>query len=372
MDPYRTTPKKFHVFAPLVDFFWLVGQNRPRPKFWFKIFIFAFKFSFFEPWRQLEKLWLNTFYKNEVLLDDPIIVLGYYRTGTTHLHEILVQDPNQTHMDFYETYFANAFNLTSRIFKKVFGIIMTAVRYKHPAHQVPFTFDLLGEEDVGMVASGFRYAASWGQLIPSQFKNYFNKFVFFETCTEEEKRTFTEAYLDYVRRIWLANKKKKLVLKSPLHTARICYLKTLYPRAKFVYIRRNLHYVVKSNQKLWQTFLEHNLEDFTRDQAKANIFWSMNKIFEAYEAQKGSLAPNDLYEMTYEDLLKDPMGQVEAMYKRWELELTPQARASIQKFLGEKHGQNRDRYKFTSEDISEVKAELGKWFTAEDVAPSVT
>ena len=361
--------KNFHVFNPILDFTRVIIQNKPSLRYWPRVLIYYLKWFFFEPFRIIEKIGLNLFYKNYQIPEDLVFIIGYYRSGTTHLQEVLLADQRFKSMNFYQTYFSNAFNLTEKIFKKPFGWIMSSIGYLHPAHQIPFSFDLPGEEDVGMVASGFRHAASWGQLFPSRFKEYFGKFVFFENVSIKEKESFEAAYLDYVRRICLANPHKRMLFKSPPHTARIELLAKLFPKAKFISIRRNPYFVFQSNIKLWKTFRAQGLETFSDELAKENILWSMDKSFENYEKMKKVLPKNQFYEMNYEEFLESPIHHIEQIYAQLEMELNPKAYHQINNYIQIKHGLNRDHYRYTQDDIERVKSKLHQWIAPNDHTP---
>jgi hypothetical protein len=359
--------KQLHTISPLLEFTYTLLNYEPkltRLKYLTSIFVYYFKFGFFEPFRLIERLLYRKKFAAVKFPRDPVFILGYYRSGTTHLQEVMLQDPQFGYINFYQCYFGAAFNLTEKIFKNLFQWILDLpfIAFRHPAHNIPFKFYLPGEEDVSMVASAFRFASNWGQLYPKRFREIFGKTVLFENCPPEVKDLFRNEMLDLFRRVTLANAGKPLLLKSPPQTARIRFILEMFPNAKFLFIRRNPHPVFKSNRKLWKTFKIHQLQDFSDAEADEEIFWSFDKILEAYEDQKKLLKPNQLFELSYEEYMKDPMGHMLRIYETLELPGYAAAEPRFRDYLAKKHGQNIDRYTYSEEDLRLVETRWAKWF----------
>ena len=357
MDPTR----KPHTSSPLIDYSLTLWKLHPSFRYIPRVLLYYVKFGFFEPFRLIEKFLYWKKLESFRLSQDPVFILGYYRSGTTHLQEVLLEDPRFAFLNFYQCYFANGHLVTERIFKKLFQKIMTAVGFKHPAHGVPFLFDMPGEEDVSMVASGFRHACSWGQLFPKSFKSLFNQFVYFEGVKEEDRELFEHEYLMLLKRVAWARQNRPLLLKSPPMTARIRLLKRLFPKAKFIYIYRSPYYVYKSNQKLWKTFHEQCLQSSSVEEANENILWSFDKCLDFYERDKNLLDENQLIEVQYESFMKDPIGHLEKIYTKLGMKDFQSLKPRFENFLKLKHGTNVDRYRFSEEDLKTVELRLKRW-----------
>lgn len=357
MNPSRTRLAR----SPVRDFTDTLKRYRPDFHYLPRIFVYYLKFAFFEPFRYLEHWIYGRKIRDYRFKDDPIFILGYYRSGTTHLQELMLQDERFGYLNFYQCYFQKGFLVTEWFFKSIFGWIMTTLRYRHPAHNVPFLFNMPGEEDVSMVASGFGLAASWGQIYPRSFKTWFDRMVFFEGATDEEKRLFEEEMLDLFKRTAIANGGKQLLLKSPPQTGRLAWLARTFPRAKFVFIHRNPHQVFKSNQKLWRSFHDQALQRFTDEDAKENILWSFDKCLAAYERDKSELDPSRLIEVRYDDLQADPLRVVEKIYRHLLIPGFDEVKPRFEYFLKQKHGTNIDRYRYDEKDLELAEARLGRW-----------
>ena len=190
---------------PLIDFTKLIRNCNVEPRYFFRAFRYYFKFAFFEPFRWYENIFYKEGYKYYDIPPEkePVFILGYYRSGTTHLQEVLLQDNRFSYLNFFKCYFPTAFNSSEFIFFDLFNFIIQTTGFIHPAHNIPFKFDLPAEEDVAMVASGSRLAANWGNVFPGHFKEFFNKTVFFETCTKEEREEFENELFFLFKRTYI-------------------------------------------------------------------------------------------------------------------------------------------------------------------------
>ncbi len=346
---------------PLADFTYTLINYRPQVRYIPRVLAYYFKFSLFEPFRYLERAFLGKKIQNYKFGKDPIFILGYYRSGTTHLQEVLLQDKQFGYLNFYQTFFSTAFNFSEKFLKPICNVIIKSTGFRHPAHNIPFHFALPGEEDVAMVSSAFKLSSNWGQVYPKYFKQIFNQTVFFDDVSEENYKLFKKEFRDLVVRISMANKDKQLLLKSPPQTARIKMIKEVFPNAKFIYIRRNPYHVYKSNLKLWKSFYGQHLQEISQEEVKENIFWSYDKSLTYYEEMKKELKENELYEISYEDFLMAPLEKTREIYEKLELPGFQESQINFSTYISKKHGQNRASYQFPEEQLQEIETRLKKW-----------
>ncbi len=356
-------PKSAHGTSSFLDFIYVLCRHGPEWKYLHRILAHLFRSLVFEPFRWLDERLMKTRYANRARGADPVFILGYYRSGTTHLQEVLLRDPRFGYLNFYQGFFAKGFLCTEWLLKRPFNFIIRATGFLHPAHRIPFHFDLPAEEDVSMVSGAFRLASNFGQLFPRSFRYFWDKTVFFETSTADERAAFEQELSSFIDRVSVANGDKQLLLKSPPQTARVAMLKRLYPNAKFVFIHRDPYLVFVSNLKLWRTFQDVCFQQFTDAQAREHVLWSFDKVLSRYEADKQLLGPSELVEIRYEDLLADPMASLRKIYAGLQLPGFEAAAPNFQAYLDERHGQNRDRYELSAADVADVERHWGRWLT---------
>jgi omega-hydroxy-beta-dihydromenaquinone-9 sulfotransferase len=109
---------------------------------------------------------------------------------------------------------------------------------------------------------------------------------------------------------------KPIVLKSPTHTYRIPLLLELYPQAKFIYIARNPYDVYSSTLHLRRMlFAENALSEPSYKNLEEDTFVTYEHCIRRYEATKSLIPPGQLYELRFEDLETDPLGEMHRVYQ---------------------------------------------------------
>jgi len=352
---------KIHWQHPVIDYLSNLVNFGADFRFWPRAALYFIKFASFEPLRILERIVYGNRIAAYKFKQDPIFILGYYRSGTTHLQEVMLQDKRFGYMNFYQCFFSSAFLVSEKFLRPIFDGIVSLVRFKHPAHKIPFHFKLPGEEDVALVSSGYRLASNWGQVFPRSFKKFFSNTVFFESASKGDQLDFQIEMLDLIKRVSIANGGKQLLLKSPPQTARIQQILEIFPRAKFIFIHRNLYDVYKSNQKLWQSFKGQCLQNFDQDLADESILWSLKRSLECYDRDRRQLGSDQLFEIRYDDFLSDPISCLASIYKHLDLGDFDAVVGDFADYLNLKHGTNVDRYVFTKNDIQKINHHWGHW-----------
>ena len=358
----RHVPARVNL-SPVSDYLRILLRHRPEARFIPRALVYLFKLVAMEPFRLAEQLIDRICPTHRVLPQDPIFILGYYRSGTTHLQELMLQDPRFGYMNFYQCFFPTAFTSTERLLKPIFERIVRAKGFLHPAHQIPFSFVLPGEEDVSLAASGFELAANWGQVFPQSFQDIYTRSGLMDGISPTDFGRFKRVLYDLIWRVSIANKHRRLVLKSPPHTSRVSMLLELYPNAKFLFIRRDPYEVFASNKGLWKSFAVTWLQRVTATEVQNNILWSHDRTHHAYERDKHLLQSGQLCEVTFEDFMTAPMKVAEHAYATLNLGGFDDAAPYFEAFLKRAHKGQPPPYALTSSEIEAIDSHLGAWLT---------
>lgn len=106
-----------------------------------------------------------------------------------------------------------------------------------------------------------------------------------------------------------------LLVKSPVHTARLGLWRRMFPAAKFIYVHRHPVEVFQSAANMadtyyWYTYLQrptdNHVNDFIMDQYEV--------MHSAYLRERGGLPPSQLVEVRFEELDSDPLGVLRRVY----------------------------------------------------------
>jgi hypothetical protein len=150
-------------------------------------------------------------------------------------------------------------------------------------------------------------------------RSEYARFFDFETATPAERDHWKATFVTFLKKVAYRSG-KTLLLKSPTHTYRIPLILELFPDAKFVNIVRNPYAVFPSGVHLRTKLYEGNgLGRTNLAGLEEDVFLTYEHLFERFENDRRLLAPNQLHELRYEDLERDPVGELRSIYRRLEL-----------------------------------------------------
>ena len=101
--------------------------------------------------RWLETLWYGSAVRKVEIEDDPIFVIGHWRTGTTMLHELLALDPQHRCPSTYESLSPNHFLLSERLVRRFAWWMLPRTR---PFDNMRMSFDRPQEDEAALCLRG--------------------------------------------------------------------------------------------------------------------------------------------------------------------------------------------------------------------------
>jgi hypothetical protein len=161
------------------------------------------------------------------------------------------------------------------------------------------------------------------------------EFLDMQGCSPESLARFERAMVHFVKLLTYATN-KRVLLKSPPHTGRIEVLSRIFPGAKFIHIVRDPYSLYPSTVRLWKSLDEvqglqmpqgHGLEEY--------VFDCLTRMYGGFEDQRQRLESGTIYDIRYEDLVADPIGEIEKIYQRLDLGDFGAAREEIAAFVAD-------------------------------------
>ncbi len=258
-----------------------------------------------------EDLFFGRKVKNTTVETEPFFIVGFWRSGTTLLHNLMTRDPRHAFPNSYEMLFPHHFLLTGLYAPQMTAFMLPKTR---PMDNVRFGWDLPQEDEFAMATmtllSPYIVTALPHDL--SLCRHTFD----FEGAPPEQIQLWKDSMELLIRKLTYKYKQKRLVMKSPGHTLRIRFLLDLYPNAKFLYIYRNPYDVFNSVVHMRKTMIREN--EFGRSDYPGNEEESVRTLklgFEVYQRDSKLIPEGNLHEIRFESLEKDPMGELEKVYQ---------------------------------------------------------
>ncbi len=310
-------------FAPLLALLWAArrsgGISLRRIPLWC---VYVLRHLLLEPLRLLERVLYDRAIEGHEAADEPVFILGHWRTGTSHLQTLLYLDPQLTTSTIFRSILPDVFLLTERWLAPVLNRLARLTRARFSIQRIPMNVNTPAEGDLALCSLGSRFSYTWGHLFPRSFGQWMQARVLAPSPEA------TSGWLDAIdwlqRKLSLAADGRRVVLKSPGDTARLQALAARFPRAKFIYLHRDPIEVFHSNRYLWGVVLkEHAVQTLEPEQVDAAIIEHYGQIVGAYTRQRSAVAPERLVEVRYEDLRDEPVATLEHIYAHLDLGEVP-------------------------------------------------
>jgi hypothetical protein len=227
----------------------------------------------------------------------PIFIVGHWRSGTTHLHNIMSQDPLFGWLTFVQTVLPSEI-LVEKDFPIGRNIIDRFLPKKRGTDNVALSVSSPQEEEW---AIGNLNPLSFFNCyyFPQNYRAHFNRGVLLENTTQAEREGLASAYEYLVKSLHLYHGGKPLLFKNPSATARLPFLKKIFPNARFVHIVRNPYAVFASSlarfPRLMSTFAWERFDNIDFDEI---VLESYEALMKKYLTDRETLPPEDLIETT--------------------------------------------------------------------------
>lgn len=241
----------------------------------------------------------------------PLFVLGHWRTGSTHIHNLLAQDPQFGYLSTYDAFTTNNGIVARPLWQKV-------VRRNTPRQRgfddMAVEMDLPQEEEHALGnLSHLSYYKSY--VFPQLSEQYAQRHLFFDGVPPSEVEAWKQQYDLMLRRITYLAGPRPLVLKSPPNTARLRLLLDLYPQARVVYLYRDPCEVYQSTLRMRARMAQDvGLQHFDHQLASEHLLSMYPRMIQNFFADLPRVQPGRFVAVRYQDLKARPLPTIERIY----------------------------------------------------------
>ncbi len=270
----------------------------------------------------------------------PIVVVGMMRSGTTLLQRLLAADPR-----FVCAYGWEVVEVAPRLDHRFTGVDpRIAVSEAREAKSRELAPDLFAihpmyarepEEEIVFLADAFlSHVPESGAHLP-QYRAWL------------DEQDFTPAYEYLHRMLQFLQWQKRLafgegrgamrwVLKSPAHLGYLDLLRAQFPQVHIVHMHRDPRTTIASGASLNATL--HAMHADTVDANRVGAQWlqRMGWTNDRAMAVRDSWSDSVVTDITFDDAVADPIGQVARVYEAVGLPLSAEAEAAMRRWLDER------------------------------------
>lgn len=274
-----------------------------------------------------------------VNIEAPVFIIGHWRSGTTLLHNLLTQDEKVAYPNLYEVSNPHIFLHTE---DRVAERVARKPASSRPMDNVKITMFSPGEEEFALSAMTLLSPiVAWS--FPRR-EEYYDRYLTFADVPPAEIERWMAALKTFMKKLTLRYG-KRLVMKSPTHTARLGLLLEMFPDARFVHISRNPYRVYKSTRRLYETAVPPcYLQDPDPEKQNDGIIRRYRMMYEAYFEQRTRIPAGQLCEIRLEDLEQDMVGQVARIYDQLQLDGFSQMEPALCRYVDSLSSYKKNQY----------------------------
>lgn len=337
---------------------WLYGLTRyggPDPSCWPVAAVVTALNVAYLPLRLIESaVWARRISRTPIV-HPPIFILGHWRTGTTYLHYLFARDPALAYLNNLQAFIPCGAMGGSRLLPLLTRIIKPQKRV---------TDDVMAgledpQEEEFAVAGLSPYALYSNMAFIRSYDRIFREMVLFDPDFGDRKEPWKRAYLRVLRAATLLGGGRRLVLKNPCNTARIPALLEIFPEAKFVHIVRDpLETYLSSLRLFGHSAKEFALQRWDDELLEELVLHFYRETMGAYWRDRALVPPGSLVEVRFEELVRDPVGQMEKIYSDLGLPGFEQARPGVEALASAQRGFTRSTYHLQEERLRRLVPRL--------------
>lgn len=299
----------------------------------------------------LQRWRYKTTIANTPLKGPPVFIIGHWRSGTTMMHELLAKDPRFSFPSNFDAFIPSHFLVSRVLFYPLVKLLMPSRR---PMDDMPLGADSPQEDDFALCADGAPTPYRRIAFPNRPHRDHLD--LNLDQATPETRRQLEEAMRRFLQALTVRYQ-TQLVLKSPPHTGRLRQLAEWFPEARFVHLSRHPYQLVPSTMRLWRLLDQlqgFQLPRYDDTWLKNYIFECKDLMYSAYFEHRGELPANRLVEVRFEDLVEDPLPQIQRVYQQLELGGFEQVRPALASYFQQRSGHRTNRHQLEPELQSDI------------------
>jgi hypothetical protein len=291
----------------------------------------------------------------------PVFIIGHWRSGTTHLHNLFSQDPALGWVSMYQAIAPDCSLIGGRWLKRGLARL---VPLRRPMDNMIWPLDAPQEEEValGKVCAWSFYAQF---MFPRHAREFFERHVLLEEAAADVAAELKAGYLRVLQIATLHAGGRRLVLKNPVNTARIRMLLELFPDAKFVHIHRSPYEVFASTRNLHHRIMMFTtLQKLDRRNSAETVFALYEGMMRRFLADRELIPPGNFAEIRYSDLERDPIGEMRRLYGELGLPGFDAAEPALRRHIAGQADYRKNDFRLTPQERTRVAERWGVAFDA--------
>lgn len=303
------------------------------------------------PFSTLENITTKRAIRKIKEMPPPVFIVGHWRSGTTHLGNILSQSPDFGYVSPLAAELPWNMLIIGKMFRPLIEKIIPSGRL---IAKVPVTSDAPQEDEFGianMLPVSFLHAF----YFPKNFIKTAEQGLFFDDCTPELVEKWKKTMVYYLKKVYLDQNHKQLLVRNPVYTARLRILRELWPKAKFIHIYRNPYHIFHSMQNYYHQLLETlALQNYDHLDIEGFIFSTYTRMMQHLLEDTKRLTTDEFIHVRYENLEQNPLQEIKKIYDQLQLGGYGEAVPHFEHYLSSIQTYQKNNHQLQPEEIKKI------------------
>jgi len=308
-----------------------------------------------EPFRWWEELTWKRRIRRVQILNPPVFIIGFWRSGTTLLHNLLCKAPGTAYITTYQTVFPNLLG-HSWWFKPIIGKFWPTHR---PFDDVKMGMDLPQEEEIAF--ANVQDVSFYNFLyFPKDFEKFYDKELFMKGLDVEHIDRWKSEYVKMIRKAMLNIKGDRFISKSPSNMVRIRQILELFPDARFIFLYRDPYKTVESFYRFFHEVLPTvQVQNSNGNLTRKRLTFVYADMVKQYYADKDKIPQKNLMEIKFEDFSKNAVEGLKQIFDQFDIPGFENSRQLFENYMDEISDFKQTSYEITPETIQWVNEYAG-------------
>jgi len=270
----------------------------------------------------------------------PIFIVGYWRSGTTHLHNLMAASGQFGYITPLAT--GMPWDILGLV-RALEPLLEQALPQDRFVDNVAVTPTSPQEDSIPLATMG---AESYyhGLYFPARFETHFRRDVLGE-LSEADLERWQRLHQHLLQKVYIHQGDRPLLIKNPVYTGYIRHLLKIWPGAKFIHIYRDPYRVFVSTRHYFNRLLpELALQSYQALPIDELILESYPALMKSWREDTAKLPPHQCIELRFEDLQANPLLELDKIFHHLQLPNFETARPPMEQYLATLQDYRQNQY----------------------------
>jgi omega-hydroxy-beta-dihydromenaquinone-9 sulfotransferase len=282
----------------------------------------------------------------------PLFIVGHWRSGTTHLYNVLSRSPAFGYVPPIATGLPWDMLGLARLLRPLLERALPPERF---VDSLPVRPDSPQEDEIAL-ANMQPLSFYHGIYFPRRLEERFRQGVFFEGCGAGAIARWRRRHVLFLQKLALLQPGRRLLVKNPVYSARIAMLREIWPEAKFLHVYRDPYRVFASTRTFYLRLLQElALQPFDEVRIDELVLDAYPRMMTRLLEDAAALPPTAYAEIRFETFVRDPLGELSRVYETLGLDGFFAARPRFAAYLDEVRDYHAARHPLPTEAALQVR-----------------